>query len=78
MDAGVGPAFFPMIEVGLPLGQGLETLSFQRRLLGVTDSTLDLAFAVWIADSTGHGDDVVVGEHVTEKRVDEGIVDIGT
>ena len=64
-----------MIEVDLRLGQELKTLSFQRRLLGVTDTTLDLCFAVWVA--AGHRDDVVVGEHVAEKRVNEGIVDIG-
>lgn len=70
MNAGVGPALFPMIEVGLRLGQGLKTLSLQWRLLGVADTALDLSFAVWIANATGHGDDVVVGEHVAEKRVD--------
>ena len=44
MNTGVGPAFFPVIQIGLSLVESFETEPFQRRLLSVTDSALHLAF----------------------------------
>src|SRR5208283_1202173 len=42
VDSGVGPAFFPVIQIGLGLFQALETLALQRRLFGMPDSGFDL------------------------------------
>src|SRR5208283_5752090 len=42
VDAGVGPAFFPVVQIGLGLFQALETLAFQRRLFGMSNSGFDL------------------------------------
>ena len=38
MDARVGPALFPVIEVGLGFVQSLEAQTFQRCFLRVTDA----------------------------------------
>ena len=77
VDAGVGPALFPVIQVGLGFFQALEAESFQRCSLGVTDAGFDLAFAVGILDAAGHGHRAVVGEHVAVKKIQNGIVNVG-
>src|SRR5208283_6019804 len=51
VDAGVGPALFPVIEVGLGFFQALEAQAFQRCSLRMTDAGFDLTFAVWILDA---------------------------
>lgn len=78
VNARVGPAFFPVIEKGLRLGQRLKTPPFQRRLLGVADTAFHLPLAVWIADTAGHSDGAVMGEHIAVEGIDFGIVDVGT
>ena len=37
MDAGVGPAFLPVIEIDLSLLQALEALTLERGFLRVSD-----------------------------------------
>ena len=43
VNARVGPALLPAIQIRLCLFQALEVLTLQRRLLGVTDAALDFA-----------------------------------
>ena len=45
MNAGVGPAFFPVVQVGLSFLQTFETLSLERRFLCMADAGLDLTLA---------------------------------
>jgi len=45
VDARVGPALFPVIEVGLGFVQSLEAQTFQRCFLRVTDARFNFAFA---------------------------------
>jgi hypothetical protein len=68
VNASVGPAFLPAVEIGLRFFQTLEAQTFQRRFLRVAHTRLDLAFAIWILDAARHGDRTVVGEHVTVER----------
>ena len=77
MDAGVGPALFPAIEISLGFFQSLEAQTFEWRFLRVTDTGLDFAFAIWILDAARHGDGAVVGEHIAIERVERRIVDVG-
>ena len=42
VNAGVGPALFPAVQIGLRFFETFETLTFQRRLLGVANAPLDL------------------------------------
>jgi hypothetical protein len=77
MNAGVGPALFPAIQVGLSLFQTLEAQTFQRGSLRVADTGLNFAFAIWILDPTRHGDCAVVCEHIAVEGIERGIVDVG-
>ena len=45
VNARVGPALFPTIQIGLRFFQALEALAFERRLLRMADARLDFAFA---------------------------------
>ena len=76
VDACIRPACFPAIQIGLRLFQILETLSFQRRSLGVANGGLHLAFSIWILDPAGQGDRTVVCQHVAIERIDSGIVEV--
>ena len=76
MDAGVGPAFFPAIQVGLRLVETLEAQAPQRRFLRVADGGFHLPFAIGIANATRQGDDVVMREHVAIQRIERRIVDV--
>src|SRR6266852_6000966 len=76
VDACVRPVLLPSIQVGLCFWERFEALSFQRRLLRVTDAGLHLALAIRILDAAGHGDRVVVAEHVPIERMDHRIVDV--
>src|SRR3989441_6419938 len=75
VDAGVGPASIPAIEVRLG---GVETLEAQplERSLSMADGRLHLALAVGIADATGQRDDAVVRQHVAVERIERGVVDV--
>ena len=43
VDARVGPALFPVIQVGLGFLQAFEAQPFQRRFLGMADAALHLS-----------------------------------
>ena len=77
MDAGVGPALFPVIEIGLSLFQALEALALERGFLRVADAGFDFAFSIRISDPARHGHHAVVGEHIAVERIERGIVDVG-
>ena len=77
VDARVGPARLPAIEIRLRRLERLEAQAVQRRLLRVADAGFDLAFAIGIADATRQRDDAVVREHVAIERIERGIVDVG-
>ena len=53
VDAGVGPALFPAVQIRLAVVEALEAESAQRRLLGVADGGFDLALAIGVW--TRHG-----------------------
>ena len=63
VDARVGPALLPVIEVGLSFCQSLEAQALQRCSLRMTDAGFNFAFAVGILNAAGHGHRAVVREH---------------
>ena len=77
VDAGVGPALLPAVQVGLGGVELLEAEATERRLLGVADGSLDLALPIRVPDAARQGDDAVVGEHVAVERIELGVVDVG-
>ena len=77
VDARVGPARLPAIQIRLRFLEALEALPFQRRLLRVADAGFDLAFAIGIADAARQRDDAVVRQHIAIERIERGIVDVG-
>ena len=76
MDARVGPALAPAIEVRLRLLERLEAEAPERRLLRVPDPGFHLALAIGIAHATRQRDDAVVREHVAIQRVERRIVHV--
>ena len=51
MNARVGPALFPTIQICLRYGQALEAQPFQRRLLRVSNARLHFALAIRILNA---------------------------
>src|SRR5712691_2586919 len=76
VDARIGPARLPMVQVSLRLLETLKPLSFERCFLGMTDAGFNLTFAIWISHSAGHGYHAVVGQQITIERVERGIVNV--
>ena len=77
VDARVGPARLPVIEVGLRVGEPLEAQPFEGRALGVADPRLDLPLAIGIPDPARQRGDAVVREHVAVEGIERGLVDVG-
>ena len=76
VDAGVGPAPLPAVQIRLAVVEMLEAEAAQRRFLGVADAGFDLALPIGIADAARQGDDAVVGEHVAIERIQRRVVDV--
>ena len=76
MDARVGPARLPAIEIRLRLLERLEAQALERRLLRVADAGFDLPLAIGIADAARQRDDAVVREHVAVERIERRVVDV--
>ena len=76
VNARIGPALLPAVQIRLTVVEALEAESAQRRLLGVADSGFDLALAIGVADPTRQGDDPVVGQHVAVERIERRVVDV--
>jgi hypothetical protein len=64
VDAGVGPALFPSIEVGLCFVDRFEAQPLERSPLRVTHSRFDLALTIRIPDPTWQSDRAVVRQDV--------------
>jgi len=77
VDARVGPARVPSIEIGLRFLDRLEAHPVERRLLRVADAGFDFAFAIGVADTAWERDDAVMREHIAIERIEGGIVDVG-
>src|SRR5271165_1403540 len=77
VDAGVGPALFPMIEVGLGFFHTLEAQAFQRCSLRMTNAGFDLTFAIGILNAARHSYRAVVRQDIAIKRIQRGIVHVG-
>ena len=77
VDARVGPARLPLIEVRLRRLNRLEALAAQRRLLRVPDARFHFAFAIRIAHATRQRDHVVVREHIAVERIDGRVIHVG-
>ena len=77
VDARIGPARFPAIQIRLRLLETFKAESSQRCLLRVSDPRFDFAFPIGIADTARERDDAVVREHVAIQRIECGIVDVG-
>ena len=60
VNARVGPALFPVVQIGLRLLQTLEAQALQRRLLRVADAGFDFALAIRIAHPARQRDRAVV------------------
>ena len=76
VDARIGPARFPMVQVSLRFRQTLKPLSFERCFLRMTDAGFNLTFAIRVAHPAGHGDHAVVGQQITVERIERGIVNV--
>ena len=77
VDARVGPAFFPSVQIGLGFFQTLEAQAFQRCSLRMTNAGFDLAFAIRILNATWHGHRAVVRQDVAIEGIERGIVKVG-
>jgi hypothetical protein len=76
VNAGVGPALFPPVQVCLGLFQAFETQSLQGCPLGVADAGFHFPFSIRISDAARERDHAVVCEHVAVERIQRGIVDV--
>jgi len=64
VNARVGPALFPMIQVSLSILQTFEALSLEGCFLGMAHAALDLTFTIRIAHPTGQRHRAVMRQHI--------------
>ena len=76
VNARIGPALFPAIEIGLRLFQSLEAQSFEWSLLGVTNARLHFTLAIGVSYPARQGDSAVVLKQIPVQRVECGIVNV--
>src|ERR1017187_3461845 len=74
MDARIGPARFPLIQVILRCLETFEAETFQRCLLRVPDSALDLSLPVRMPNPAWQGYRAVMPEHIAIQRIECGVV----
>ena len=77
VDAGVGPAGLPAIEIGLGVGKPRDAQPAERRLLRMADPGVDFAFPIGIANPARQRDRAVVREDVAIERIERRVVDVG-
>jgi hypothetical protein len=75
MNAGIGTACLPTIEIGLGFLQALKAFSLERSL-GVADTRFNFSFSIWILDPTRQSDGAIVRQDVAIERIQSGIVDV--
>src|SRR5438874_3386250 len=71
MDARVGPALFPAVQIGLRFLETLKALPLGRCFLRVADPGLHFSFSIWIMDPASERYRAIVGrseEHTSEER----------
>src|SRR5437899_3822377 len=62
MDARVGPALFPAVQIGLRFLETLKALPLERCFLRVADPGLHFSFSIWIMDPASERSE----EHTSE------------
>ena len=77
MDALIGPALFPVVQIRLRFFQALELLALQRRLLRMADATLDFSFSIRIPHFARQRRHAVMRQNVTIQGIQTGIVEVG-
>src|SRR5580692_10395353 len=68
MNAGIGTACLPTIQIGLGLLQTLKAFSLECSL-GMTDARFNFSFSIWILDPTGQSDSAIVRQDVAIERI---------
>ena len=76
VDALVGPALFPVVQIRLRLFQALELLALQWRLLRMVDATFDFSFSIWIAHFARQRRHAVVRQNVAIQGIQARIVEV--
>ena len=75
MNAGIGTACLPTIQIGLCLLQAFKAFSLERPLC-VADAGFNFSFSIWILDPTRQGYGAIVRQDVAIERIQNGIVDV--
>src|SRR5215204_6315928 len=76
VNARISPVCFPAIEISLCCFQTLEALAFEWCFLRMAHPGFNLTFSIGIFDATRQCDYTVMGQHVTIKWVECGIVNV--
>ena len=76
MNASIGAASFPTIQIGLCFFQTLEAFPFERCLLGMSDGGLDFFFSIGIFNPARQSHHSVVRQHVAIEWIQSGIIEI--
>jgi hypothetical protein len=77
VNARVGPALFPTIQIGLRFLQTLEAQSFEGSFLRMANARLDFALPIRVLHATRKGHRTVMLQHVAVQRIERGLVDVG-
>src|SRR6266705_2021473 len=77
MNAGIGPALFPAIQIRLRFLETLKAHPFEGRFLGVADPGLDFSFSIWISDPASERHRAIMGENISIEGVESRSVDVG-
>src|SRR5208337_1673349 len=75
MNAGIGTACLPTIQIGLGLLQALKAFPLERSL-GVADTRFNFSFSIWILDPTRQSDGAIVRQNVAIEGIQNGIIDV--
>src|SRR5260370_34636532 len=73
MNASIGAAGFPTVQIGLRFFQALEAFSLEWCVLGVADAALKFSFSIWNFDPAPESDTAIVRQHVSVERAQGGV-----
>ena len=76
VDARIGPAQFPVVQIGLSLFKTFEAQPLQWRLLGVADARFHFPLSIGVLDAARHRHHAVVRQDILEQWIQSGIVDV--